>query len=135
MIRRTRIMGSLGVMSAVAITISACGKADAPLPASTPVAGATTAATPTVRRLSGGRQWAPCSIIYRLERSGLAPSVDSSAKPTEKELGGEPLMVKIGLSAELELHVYPDSAARIAAAANARPIAVRERYRGANDPA
>jgi hypothetical protein len=55
--------------------------------------------------------------MYRLERAGLAPKIDSGGKPTEKQLGGQPLMVKIGLSAELELHVFPDSAARVASSA------------------
>jgi hypothetical protein len=88
------------------------------VPSSTPVAGATTATVPTVpAACPADGKWAPCSIVYRLKRTGLAPSVDSSAKPAEKELGGQPLMVKIGLSAQLEVHVYPDSAARIADAA------------------
>jgi len=51
--------------------------------------------------------------VYRLERSGLVPHVDSSAKPDEKELTGKPLIMKLGQST-LEVYIYPDSSARIA---------------------
>lgn len=52
--------------------------------------------------------------MYRLERSGLAPHVDSSATPQEKELTGKPLIIKIGQSAVLEVYIYPDTTARVA---------------------
>jgi hypothetical protein len=58
-------------------------------------------------------EWAPCSVVYRLERAGLAPHVDSSAKPDERSLHGQSLVVKIGMNARLEVFLYPDSAARI----------------------
>jgi len=54
-------------------------------------------------------------VLYRLERAGLAPRLDSTAKPREAALGGTGLVVKIGLTALLEVHLYPDSAARAAA--------------------
>ncbi len=57
---------------------------------------------------------AECSVIYRLERAGVAPRVDATAKPDEQKLTGTPLVVKIGQSAQLELFFYPDSAARVA---------------------
>jgi hypothetical protein len=57
--------------------------------------------------------WAECSILYRLERSGFVPKVDSSATPREKSLTGKPLIIKLGV-AVLEVYVYPDSIARIA---------------------
>lgn len=53
-------------------------------------------------------------MIYRLERAGLAPHVDSNASPVEKELVGRPLLIKLGLTAKLEVFLYADSAARIA---------------------
>lgn len=61
--------------------------------------------------------WAECSVIYRLQRAGVAPKIDSTGKPREKALGGTPLLLRIGLSAQLEVHLYPDSAARVAAGA------------------
>jgi hypothetical protein len=55
--------------------------------------------------------------MYRLDRAGLAPKLDSLAKPDETSLHGQSMVVKIGLSAKLEVFLYPDSAARIADAA------------------
>ena len=55
--------------------------------------------------------------MYRLERAGLAPTIDSTAKPEESKLGGLPLLLKIGRNAQLEVHLYADSAARVAATA------------------
>jgi hypothetical protein len=80
---------------------------------------AAAASAPAVAAAGGGScpvtgMWAECSIIYRLDRSGLVPHVDSSAKPAETTLGGKPLMIKIGTTATLELHLYPDSTARVA---------------------
>ena len=53
-------------------------------------------------------------MVYRLERAGLAPHVDSAATPEEKSLTGRPQVIKVGLSAKLEVFYYPDSIARIA---------------------
>ena len=52
--------------------------------------------------------------MNRLDRAGLAPHIDSGASPSDKELVGRPLLIKIGLTAELELFLYTDSTARIA---------------------
>jgi hypothetical protein len=103
---------------AATVVLLACSKPEAPPPPSsaatppTPEAptNATTACPPT-------GAWAECSVVYRLERAGLAPKVDSTAKPSERTLGGTPLVLTIGRSAQLELHLYPDSASRVAAAA------------------
>lgn len=110
-----RLSGTLGRLAMCALSFVACGKADAP-PSKSPAAGAAPVATASTGCPADG-QWAPCSILYRLERAGLAPKVDSGGKPNEPQLGGEPMMVKIGLSAELELHVFGDSLAREAAVA------------------
>ena len=59
-------------------------------------------------------KWARCSLLYRLERSGIAPRVDSSGKPSVIVLSGEATVVKFGLNSVLDLYVYPDSAARVA---------------------
>ncbi len=58
--------------------------------------------------------WARCSVLYRLERAGLAPHLDSTATPEEKSLTGRAFVVKIGSLARLEVFLYPDSAARLA---------------------
>jgi len=60
--------------------------------------------------------WATCSVLYRLERAGLAPHLDSAAKPEEKSLSASAssFVVKIGSLARLEVFLYADSAARLA---------------------
>ncbi len=58
--------------------------------------------------------WAKCSVLYRLERAGIAPHPDSAEKPEEKALRGEAFVVKFGANARLEVFLYPDSTARIA---------------------
>jgi hypothetical protein len=57
--------------------------------------------------------WARCSVLYRLERSGLAPHLDSTAKVGEKALAGDAFVVHFGATSTLEVFLYPDSAARI----------------------
>ncbi len=58
--------------------------------------------------------WAECSVLYRLERAGLAPHVDSTGTADEKGLSGRRLLVKFGATSRLEVFLYPDSTARIA---------------------
>jgi hypothetical protein len=96
----------------LALVVVACSKQDAPVPvgASSPVA----AATPGVGTCPATGQWAECSILYRLERSGFVPRIDSGAKPQEKSLTGKPIVMTIGRGATLEVYLYPDSAARVA---------------------
>jgi hypothetical protein len=106
-----RLVSALFLTSALAL--SACAKSESP----PPNAGGSTAAAPVVA--AGGNTcpatglWADCSILYRLERSGLVPHVDSTATPQEKGLTGKPLIMKLG-QATLEVYIYPDSGARIA---------------------
>lgn len=53
-------------------------------------------------------------MLYRLERSGIAPHVDSTAKVDEKALtGAQTFVVKFGTTSKLEIFLYPDSTARI----------------------
>jgi hypothetical protein len=100
----------------LAVTLlAACGK-PAPPPPPTQTSSPPVAAAPPSSACPADGRWARCSIVYRLERAGLAPKVDSAATPREA-IGGDPLMLKIGLSAGLELHIFPDSAARAAGAA------------------
>ena len=93
----------------------ACSKRDVPPPASNAAPPATAAAPTDAPACPQTGTWAECSVVYRLERAGLAPKIDSTAKPAEQALGGTPLMLKIGLSARLEVHLFPDSAARLSA--------------------
>ncbi len=95
------------------LAVLACSKQDAPAPgvgASSPVA----AATAGVGKCPATGQWAECSILYRLERSGFVAKIDSGAKPKERALTGKPLVMTIGRGATLEVYVYPDSATRVA---------------------
>ena len=108
-------MRSAAVFAVIAL-LSACGKPDAPKNATNAVSS-TPAAPPTKADCPADGMWAECSVVYRLERSGVAPKIDSTAKPSEAALGGRTLMLKVGLSAELEVHLYPDSTARAAAGA------------------
>jgi hypothetical protein len=51
--------------------------------------------------------------MYRLERSGLAPRIDSTERPKPESLRGYGFVVKIGRMASLDVFLYADSAARI----------------------
>jgi hypothetical protein len=51
--------------------------------------------------------------MYRLERSGLLPRIDSTDRPKPESLRGSGFVVKIGRTASLDVFLYPDSAARI----------------------
>jgi hypothetical protein len=60
--------------------------------------------------------WAECSVLYRLDRAGIAPHLDSTTKVEEKALSGRSFVVNFGTTktSRLEVFLYPDSAARIA---------------------
>jgi hypothetical protein len=60
--------------------------------------------------------WAQCSVIERLDRSGLVPRVDSAARVEEAPLSASGILVRVGRS-EMELYFYPTAAAREADAA------------------
>jgi hypothetical protein len=100
---------------ALTLCVIACGKTDAP----PKQVVATTTAAPIVATSGASLcadtgKWAPCSVIYRLERAGAAPRLDSAAKPEEKRLSGQSFVLKIGQIASLDVFLYPDSNARIA---------------------
>lgn len=101
---------------AVLSVLVACGKSDAP-PAQAAAAASVAATHDSAGGCPANGAWAECSVMYRLERAGLAPKVDSGAKSAEAALGGSPLLLKIGLSAQLEVRLFADSAARVAAGA------------------
>lgn len=94
----------------------ACGKSSPPPPAreSAAAPAAAVAAVPGDTSCPATGYWAKCSVLYRLDRAGLAPHLDSTATPEEKSLSGNAFVVKIGSLARLEVFLYPDSAARIA---------------------
>jgi len=101
------------LLVASALAVGACSKTEAPPPNAAGSTAASSAAPAGANTCPATGLWAECSIVYRLERSGLVPHVDSSAKPDEKELTGKPLIMKLGQST-LEVYIYPDSSARIA---------------------
>jgi hypothetical protein len=107
--RRVAILASL--------LIAACSKADAPRAPASSTPSATVAPQTSAGACPATGEWSECQAIYRLERAGVAPKVDSTAKPREKALSGRPLVLKIGINAQLELFFYADSAARVADAA------------------
>lgn len=55
--------------------------------------------------------WAVCSVVDRLDRAGLVPRLDSTARITEAPLTPRGTLVRVG-NADLELYVYPDMASR-----------------------
>lgn len=101
---------------------AACSKGGAPADrsrahdsAGTPTAAvASSVAAPPGPSCTPTGLWAPCSVLYRLERSGLAPRLDSTATVSERSLHGRGFVVKIGMIASLDVYLYADSAARIA---------------------
>jgi len=101
-------------MVAALVAVAACE--DAP-PARQAAAPAPAVAQPTGSNCPANGAWAECSVLYRLERAGVAPAVDTTGKPDEGRLGGTTMLLKIGLSAHLEVHLYADSASRAAATA------------------
>jgi hypothetical protein len=108
-------MRRVWVFVGFAVLAGSCSKPDAK-----PVSAGATTGTPAVVAVAPTRcpatgLWAECSVIYGLERAGVAPHADSSSSaPEERSLSGTPLVLKIGVSARLEVFLYPDSAARIA---------------------
>ena len=109
------------LVSFVAAAIaSACGK---PESTGSRPSGSTSSPAPTagpsaatgVPPCPADGLWHECSILYRLERSGLAPRKDSTPA-TESGLNERGMLVHVG-SAELELFIYRDEASRAAAEA------------------
>lgn len=90
----------------------ACSKPDTPPAQHTSAAAAAPVAAVAGCPATG--LWAECSVMNRLDRAGLAPHVDSGASPSDKDLVGRPLLINVGLTAELEVFLYADSIARIA---------------------
>ena len=109
-----RIAGCVALLA----TVAACSKSAPPPPPVRDTLAATSAtsaaAVPGDTTCPATGSWAKCSVLYRLDRAGLAPHLDSAATPDEKSLSGSSFVVKIGSQARLEVFLYPDSLARIA---------------------
>jgi hypothetical protein len=106
------------VAGLVIVAVTACDSA----PKQTVTKTDTVAARQTVGAAPGAPGcpatglWARCSVLYRLDRAGIAPHLDTTEKVEEKALhaGSESFVIKFGANARLEVFLYPDSTARIA---------------------
>lgn len=116
MIGVSRVRVAAGM--AAVVSVFACGKREAAPPATgggrASAAAEPVLATPGDSRCPATGKWAKCSVVYSLERAGVAPRLDSTEKVEEHALHGESFVVKVGQIAKLEVFLYPDSAARIA---------------------
>ena len=113
-----RDVAAFGRLFVTALALVACEKPaneSRPIEAKSPPPPV--AATPGDARCPATGLWAECSVLYRLDRSGLAPHVDSTGTATEKSLTGRPFLIKFGTTSRLEIFLYADSTARIADAA------------------
>lgn len=114
--RRGLHIGALLV--AVASTLGACGRRDAPSPDS--VATSSAVRAPIVIGLGaksdcpGTGHWTSCAVKKRLESAGVAPQVATSL-PDLPSLGAAPALYTVGRSG-LAVYLFADSAARAAAA-------------------
>ena len=109
-------------LALAAMCLVACGRGGGASNESQGAPAAGSAAAPSAYQTSDvGRQtsdnscpatgrWAVCSVMSRLDRAGLAPRRDSSAV-SEPPLTVRGTLVRVG-SADLQLYVYPDDAAR-----------------------
>jgi hypothetical protein len=129
-------MRELVAVSLIAAIIACSGSANGKSDAASTRLDSTAApravpATPGDTVCPANGLWAQCSVLYRLERAGLAPHLDSTGKVEEKSIGTRAtrFVVKVGLLARLEVFLYPDSAARIADAAHLD----RKEFVGATD--
>ncbi|HEV8447317.1 MAG TPA: hypothetical protein VGQ44_10865 [Gemmatimonadaceae bacterium] len=111
------------VVIAVAILVTACSRSDKEKADAASAGQNRDSTVPKAVAAAAGDSacaanglWAECSVLYRLERAGLAPHLDSTAKVEEKSIGqrAASFVVKVGLLARLEVFLYPDSATRIA---------------------
>ena len=126
-----RNVAVVGRCFVVAFALLACEKqAKDARPVETKSSAAPVAAVPGDARCPATGQWAECSVLYRLDRSGLAPHIDSTGTASERSLTGRPLLIKFGAASRLEVFLYPDSAARIA---DARKLD-RTAFVGSTDP-
>ena len=103
----------------IAVLVAACDsspKQSAPRKTDSVVVQRTVGAAPGGPGCPATGLWARCSVLYRLDRAGIAPHLDSTETVEEKVLhaGTEAFVIKFGLNSRLEVFLYPDSAARLA---------------------
>lgn len=104
---------------ALLLALAACGgsrgSSQPQQPAGTSAAAAAPAAAPAPQ-VSGAQScpatglWAECNVLYRITRAGYTPRRDSSAVH-DAPLGQPGFLVRLG-RAELEIFIYPTTAAR-----------------------
>ena len=114
---------SSGLRVAIALALcAACGRGAERAPdVSTATAGASASATSAAsgRPASDSAKsgcpatgaWAPCSVIERLERAGLAPKRDTAVVQV-KPLTQQGIRMTVG-SAQLDVFIYADVSARL----------------------
>jgi hypothetical protein len=117
LVRRTICRAFAARLTSMAVCavggLAACGPVDSRTPAPPSTVGATTAAaTADQGTCRNTGLWAKCSLLYRLERSGLVPRVDSSATVGEHGLSGTSFVIRLSATSTLDVFLYPDSAAR-----------------------
>ena len=57
-------------------------------------------------------EWAVCSVVYRLDRTGLIPVLDSLGVTHEPKLTRSGKKIAIGSRADLAVYLYPDKKSR-----------------------
>ena len=108
---RAHALVSITVLATI-LAASACGTSDKP--AASPPPDTATHATASTDQ--GGCPntglWAQCSLLYRLQRTGLVPHVDSTATVAEKGLSGKSFVIRFSAASSMDVFLYPDSASR-----------------------
>ncbi len=112
-VRLRRHAATLASSLCLASALAACGSSDTRAPAPPSTAGSTAArASADEGTCPNTGLWAKCSLLYRLQRSGLVPRVDSSATVNEKGLAGTPFVIRFSATSTMDVFLYPDSATR-----------------------
>lgn len=91
------------------VALAGCSRGEPARTADTPAAVALAPARPTADGCPLTGAWRPCSVVDRLEHAGLAPIVRDSVRHPFLSVAGAVYAVGRG---ELQLFLYPDSAAR-----------------------
>lgn len=102
----------VAVLAATLVALTGCGRGATPSDSAQAAAPGAAVAPPSAESNAcpADGHWAECSIMERLDRAGLAPHRDSGLVH-EAPLSRSGFRVKVG-SADLDLYIYPDSAAR-----------------------
>lgn len=105
-----------GGVAALAVALLACGQDRAPAPDSTslPATARSGAAAAAADECPRTGHWIPCQVKRRLDQSGIAPR--DSTLENLPSLGPPPIVYVVGRSG-LAVYLFPDSAARLRAAA------------------